>query len=225
MKILYKFASRSRPAKFIEAVENIIINQRHEDYIILASLDTDDVTMNNEEMIAKMRNYKQLYPVFGTSKNKIDAVNRDMHLAPEWDILVNMSDDMRFCVNGFDREILEEYQKYLPDGDVLLHFPDQNQGKNCMTMSIMDKKYYDRFGYIYYPGYQSLWCDLEAQEVGKLLGRYKFCPSRIVNHYHPSFGQARYDDQYRKTESHEVRSADESLYIERKEKNFDLPIF
>lgn len=221
-KILYKFASRSRPEKFIKCIENIYINQRHDNFFILASLDLDDSSMNNPDMISKMKRYDRLYPVFGKSKNKIDAINRDMELAPEWDVLVNTSDDMMFCVNGFDVAILEEYQKRLPDGDCLLHFPDQNQGKNCMTMSIMDRKYYNRFGYIYHPDYESLWCDKEAEEVGKILGRYSFINLRILNHYHPSFGQAEYDAQYKHTESWEVRSKDESTYIHRKENNFFL---
>lgn len=222
MKFLYKFASRSRPEKFFNCVENIYINSRNKEFTILATLDIDDTTMNNDDVIEKLKRYDKVYPVWGNSKNKIDAINRDMDKAPEWDILINMSDDMMFIEQGYDEIIEADMMKHFPDGDCLLHYPDQNQGRNCMTLSIMDKKYYDRFGFIYYPGYVSLWCDIEAQEVGKIVNRYKFINTRIFNHYHPSFGQAKYDEQYRKTEDSTVRTQDMETYEHRKRNNFFL---
>ena len=225
MKILYKFASRSRPEKFIACVQNIYINSRNKDFTILATLDTDDSTMNNRDMLDKMNNYDKLIPIFGTSKNKVDAINRDINRAWKFDILINMSDDMIFIQEGYDEIIEAEMVKHFPQGDCLLHFPDQNQGENCMTLSIMDKKYYERFCYIYHHDYESLECDVEAQEVGKRLGRYKFINQRIFNHYHPSFGQTPYDNQYDKTEGrfdHAIRHRDKDTYIRREAMNFGI---
>ena len=224
MKFLYKFASRSRPSKFFDCIENIYINSRDKDFTILATLDLDDESMNNEGVIEKMKRYDKIYPVWGTSTSKIHAINRDMDKAPDWDVLINMSDDMMFIENGYDVIIQDDIRTMFPLGDCLLHYPDQNQGRNCMTMSIMDKKFYDRFGYIYHPDYKTLWCDLEAMEVGRLTSRYMFINKRIFNHYHPSFGQAQYDDQYRRTEGHEIRGMDETTYINRKAKNFYINV-
>ena len=225
MKFLYVFASRSRPDKFIAGIENIYINSRNKDFTIIASLDTDDTTMNNERIIEKMKLYDKLYPVWGTSKNKITAINRAMCVSPEYDVLINFSDDMVFIANGYDITIEEDISRWFPEGDCLLHYPDQNQGENCMTMSIMDKKYYERFGYIYYPGYESLECDVEAMEVGKLLGRYKFINKRIFNHYHPSFGQTPYDNQYDRTEGRYdrgIRDRDGATIKIRRQNKFGL---
>lgn len=227
MKILYKFASRSRPDKFIEGVENIFINSRNKNFIILASLDEDDITMNNPDMKEKLTRYEaKIYPVFGVSKNKVDAINRDLHLIPEFDILINFSDDMSFIEEGYDLIIEEEMKKHFPEGDCLLHFPDQNQGDNCMTMSIMDKKYFDRFGYIYHPDYESIECDMEAQEVGKRIGRYKFINRRIFNHHHPSFQKTGYDYLYKRNEGlldgFAIRRRDKETYLRRGKNNFYL---
>ena len=224
MKVFYKFASRNRPEKFISCLENIYSFSHNRDFIILASLDTNDVTMNNPEIIEKMKKYDKLIPVFGMSKNKIDAINRDMSPLADFDLLINFSDDMLFIKEGYDKIIEQEMNKYFPDGDCLLHFPDQNQGENCLTLSIMDKKYYQRFNYIYFSSYESLWADEEAKDVGKILGRYKFINQRIFNHYHPSFGQTNYDKQYLKTESMQVRERDEKIYLQRKKNNFFLNI-
>lgn len=225
MKILYKFASRSRPEKFIACIENIYAYSHNKDFKILASLDTDDTTMNNESMKEKMKQFENLFPVFGMSRNKVHAINRDMEKGGSFDILINFSDDMLFIKEGYDIIIEEAMKKNFPDGDCLLHFPDQNQGENCMTMSIMDRKYYNRFCYIYHPDYANLECDVDAMEVGKILGRYKFINERIINHYHPSFGQTSYDAQYEKTEGRNdpiVRQRDVEIYRRRLKNNFYL---
>lgn len=224
MRILYNFASRSRPDKFIACIDNIYANQRHDDYVIIASLDTDDNTMNNELIINKLKQYDKLIPIWGESKNKIDAINRSVAQAPEWDILVNMSDDMLFIANGFDKMIIDAFRHPHPeiifDLDQIVHFPDQNQGRNCMTMHICGKKYYDRDGFIYNPRFKSLWCDIVAQEVGQIRGKYKFVNERIFDHRHPSFRQCEYDNQYRKTESWEMRDHDYTVYLQLK-KEYD----
>lgn len=225
MKILYKFASRSRKQKFFACIDNIEIMSFNKNFTILASLDIDDPAMNTPDTIASLRKYERVLPVFSISKNKVDAINRDMSSVKDWDILINMSDDMMFIEPGFDKIIEEAMQKFYPDGDCLLHFPDQHQGINCMTMSIMDRKYYDRFGFIYHPDYASLECDMEAMEVGQRLGRYRFIDKRIFNHYHPSFGDTAYDEQYNKTEGRidpSIRQKDKQTFLNRKKNHFYL---
>lgn len=224
MKILYKFPSRSRPEKFINSLDNIFINQRHEDFLVMATLDTNDATMNTDEMKEKMVRYDRLYPVFGESRSKIHAVNRDMGLAPEWDILIVMSDDMVFVERGFDTIIIEDMLKYFPDLDGVLHYNDGNQKANVMTMSIMGRKYYDRQNYIYNPAYQSLWCDVEETEKAYMLGKYKYMGDDkiLFRHFHPAWNLAKWDDQYRQTESPKYWEADRLVIDQRRAINYGL---
>lgn len=224
MKILYKFASRTRPKKFLEVIENIYINQRHDDFSILATLDIDDKTMNNEDMIEKMKLYDKLYPIFGKSATKIEAYNRDMELAPEWDLIVLLSDDMLFVQNGFDREIIKDMEESFTDLDGIIHYNDGNQKDNVITMAIMGKPYYQRFNYFYHPSYISLWCDNEQMEVGKILGKYKYMGHNkiIFRHLHPAWGFGVMDEQYRKNEDRNVWDIDERNFNQRKKINFGL---
>jgi len=221
MKILYKYASRSRPDNFFRGLDNIYINSRSDNFSILATLDLDDGKMNNEDVIYKMKSYDKLEFVFGHSKNKIDAINRDMGLnaCPEFDILINFSDDMIFTQSGYDDIIRNDFNN---DLDLFIHYNDGNQKSAVSTMSIMGKDYYKRFGYIYHPSYESLWCDCEATEVAKQLGRYKYMGDDVIlfRHLHPSFGLCNYDEQYRKTEGAVVRANDHTNYINRQDKNF-----
>ncbi len=40
-----------------------------------------------------------------------------------------------------------------------------------ITLPIMDREYYNRFGYVYEPGYKHMFCDQEMTAVGMMLGK------------------------------------------------------
>ena len=219
MRILYKFATRTRPHKLFAALDNMQAMMQHDNYLILITADIDDESMTDQTVRDRVNNYPNTVILYGTSENKIDAINRDMSLYTNWDIVINMSDDMEFITPGFDKLILQDYETQ-PVGDVLMHYPDQAAGAALITMAIMDKKYYDRFGYIYCPEYKSLFCDNEQQEVAKILGRYKFFKRRIFNHNHPAWGHGQADALMVHTES--FHAEDKATFESRKLKNFYL---
>lgn len=192
---------------------------RHDNYIIVVTLDVDDDTMNNIEIQKRVLSYKNTYVHYGISTDKICAINRDLGFYQDWDILINMSDDMEFIMPGFDVEIIKDYLS-MPIGDVLMHYPDQAAGAQLITMAIMDRKYYERDGYIYNPEYKSLFCDNEQQEVAKIRGRYKFFKKRLFNHNHPAWGLAPTDALLRHTES--FWKEDEITFKRRKAENFGI---
>lgn len=207
MRILYKFASRSRPEKFFSAVKTITDNAQTPNYTILATLDDDDSTMSI------VQDGDKVTVVRGASKSKIHAINRDI---PEnWDILVNMSDDMRFLKLGFDAQIISDFAGNL---DQILHYPDGHTGDKLISMSIMGRKYYDRFGYIYHPQYKSLWCDNEAMDVAKSLGCYKWIPTQIFEHVHPAWVGGPVDALLLNTQNY--YQEDEITYLRRKKAGF-----
>ncbi len=215
--ILFKLATRSRPHKAKAAIDNIIANCNSMNYTILVSIDEDDLTMKNFE-------YKDdnVFIIKGNSKNKIDAINRDMDIFDGWKILINTSDDMVFNIRGFDDIIRQDFLGFY---DQVLHYTDGYQKGNLMTMSIMGVDYYNRFGYIYHPDYKSLWCDMEATEVAHMLNKYKYMgdDKQLFTHAHPAWGLAEFDAQYQKTESHEVNNHDKALFNYRKSENYFLP--
>ena len=158
----------------------------------------------------------------GVSKNKIDAVNRDIIIHPSWDILVVISDDMRFVRKDADKIIIEDMTKYFPDTDGVLHYNDGNQKGNVMTMSIIGRKYYERDKYVYNPAYESVWCDAEETEKAYMRGKYKYMGDSniIFNHLHPAWNLSDWDDQYRKTEDAETEQKDKALFLSRRDRNY-----
>ncbi len=226
MRILFKYATRSRPQLFHRGMKSIINNCQSDNYTILVSYDKDDETMSS----VRDAHYPNTVLVEGTSKNKIDAINRDIEMIDDWDILVNMSDDMLFTKKGFDEVIRNNFALDLSmecgvsyraryNLDQCLHFPDGNRN-DLITMSVMGREYYNRFNYIYHPDYKSLYCDNEQTDVSMVLGKYKYVEEDIVHHLHPAYGKAKLDTQYVHTES--LGGEDKITYERRRENHFDL---
>lgn len=209
-KILFKYASRSRNEKFFEGLDNILNNLNDlNNFCILCSLDADDETMNNQQSIKRITEYVKKYPAnivikFGKSKNKIDAINRDVNEFKErfdFDILVNFSDDMQFIVNSFDKIIRDKFYIAYPNLDGNIYFNDGFVGDSISTMSIIGRKYYDKFNYIYHPSYHSLWCDNEYTMVAKKEKKIVYFDEKIYIHNHPANIGGFVDSQLMKTES------------------------
>jgi hypothetical protein len=149
----------------------------------------------------------------GSSKNKIDAINRDVPKIG-WDILVNLSDDQIFTKRGFD-EVIAQCGK-----DEFLHLPDGHVNELLPTMSVMGYDYYKRFNYIYHPDYVSLWCDNEAMDVAKQLGCYKYVNELVFDHLHPAWTGETPDAQLLHTQS--LYRRDERVYIKRRSLGFPI---
>ena len=215
--ILFKLATRSRPEKARASINNIIENCTSDNFTILVSADFDDDTMKNFSYV-----HSNVTIVYGISKSKIDAINRDMDITPKFDILINTSDDMVFQVKGFDNIIRQDFAGNL---DQFIHYSDGNQKENISTMSIMGVDYYNRFNYIYHPDYKSLWCDAEATDVSVMLGKYRYMGDNkiLFKHLHPAWGLAPTDAQYQKTEAPEMWDHDYKVILERKARQYDLP--
>ena len=223
MKILYNFASRSRPEKLIRCIENIIQNSTHNNYVILLTLDVDDTTVANKGFYEKLVSYgANIKPVYGFSKNKIEAINRSVWIVSDWDICISTADDMVFTDKGFDSKIIELFNKYFPDTDGFLHLPDGKVNERLPTLCIIGKKLYDYFGYIYNPIYSNVYCDNEQFDVVRILNKYHYEPVHLFKHLHPIWGLSEMDDLYNRNENKENYAIDGEIYRKRKSINFGL---
>lgn len=214
-RIAYIFASRERPEKFFRCLDNIQDMSDDNNYFVYAKLDLDDPQIDKYK--EKICEYKELVVNFGYSDGKIHAINRGLDCLPECDIVCCHSDDMVFVEWGFDEEI----RKYCGEDDYV-HFPDGHANEKLCTYSIMGKKYFDRFGYIYHPDYISVYADNEQFEVAKLLGKYKYIKKNIVRHEHPIWGYGIKDDLLIRTEDPVIYKKDHETYLRRKSINFGI---
>lgn len=195
MKITYNFASRERPDKFFACLDNITSLARHDDYEIIATLDADDLSMANSVVRDRIAKYSKVIAYYGLSKNKIDAINKNLCFATG-EIICNHSDDMVFITEGFDLYILEAFK----DFNGLVHFPDQKAGEKLITYAMMHKEYLDLDGWIYNPEFTSVYADNFQQDLSKRRGKYKFVPQKILEHRHAIWGFGVPDALLKRTE-------------------------
>lgn len=217
MKLLIKFATRKRPAKFQQAMGNIISTAKT-DYRIIVSIDSDDLEMRNQATIHNYPNTQ--FFINDNIGGKIGAINANIPLDNSWDWLVNTSDDMKFLVDGWDRIMVERIMGVWPNTlDFFANFNDGFQGPRLCTMSVMGREYYERFFYIYAPCYRSLSCDAEAYYVAQVLKRYHYFPDLLYRHEHPAnVKTTKTDDLYTANET--FQKQDTATYFKRLNRNF-----
>jgi hypothetical protein len=221
MKLLIKFPTKNRKFKFLNVFNKY---QQFCDDIentkFLITLDNDDSDMNSPDIIEILKTFKNTEVIFGDSKSKVDAINRDMELYNDWDIVLLASDDMTPIVKGYDNIIRNNMKTHYPDTDGVLWFNDGYQRNKLNTLCILGKKYYDRFNYIYNPEYKSVWSDNEFMDVANLLGKQTYFNNVIIKHEHPDWGFGNRDHIHQ--ENFLNVDYDRNIYLKNKSVNFGL---
>lgn len=205
--ILMKVTSRQRPQILLETVRKYIEKAANtQDMVWLFSFDEDDEAYRKMEfslalidLIQPTGQGDKSLVVIGKSTGKIDAINRDVNNFPyAWDILLNISDDQRPIVTGYDDII----RRTMPDDlDASLWFNDGQPRIN--TQEIQGRAYYERFGWIYHPDFKSLFCDNLATDMAIRLGKCMRSSLQIIKHHHPAWGGTesfKSDDLYKRND-------------------------
>ena len=215
MNFLFKYATRSRPEWFKKTISTYLSKQSglHQ-FKFVITCDAVDRKMNNQPM-RKWMEEQDLEYHFGMHSGKIQAINDNMkgHI---FDTLIVVSDDMIPIVKGYDNIIAEDMQRYFPDLDGALHYNDKSHcGSKVISLSIMGRKLFDRFGYIYWPEYQSLWCDNEFTTIVRQLGKVQWIDKCIIKHEWKKGGT---DNLYRRNEA--LYSYDKLIFDRRRQTAF-----
>jgi hypothetical protein len=232
--ILLKYPTRQRPAKFMENL-NAYLNKlsgKHQ-ITLVVSMDADDPLCNNPGfrtfLDRKKSDLVNVIYAYGESKGKINAINRDIPNTP-WDILVATADDMEPMIDGWDAVIAEDMLREFPNFDGSINYntdprletkiDGRPEGwKGLITLPVIGRKLYDRFGYIYHPDYISESCDDEQTLVYTQLGVLRHVDKRPIFHnFKP------WHDELMIRNMQIGQTVDRKKFLERKEKNFDLEV-
>lgn len=223
--LLVRMPTRGRPDQALEVLARY--RELAESHVkIEVVIDDDDVTMNNSQVLQRLCELDCIVTT-GRHKNKIAAVNGGR--VDDWAILALASDDMVPAVQGYDQRIVEEMDRHFPLRDGLIYFNDgynkdhmhDRQNVLC-TMPIMGRHFWELFGYVYYPGYGSLYSDDEQTQVAWAMRRAAFIDEVIVEHRHHAAGKAAFDALYEHNDG-KWGAADAQLFELRRQKNFEMP--
>lgn len=185
------------------------------DVELIVSIDDDD-----PERGAYLREYSQLNPLKCTiisnpNRSAVDAINNAAK-ACKGDIMFVVSDDTDCCDN-WPQLILNAVQGR---EDYVLRVDDGIQ-KWLVTAPIIDRKYYDRFGYVYHPEYRHIFVDTEFTHVAELLGRTIRADHIKFQHRHPCKGLGEMDAIYRRSDA--TFNQGKEVYLRRFRESFGIP--
>jgi len=202
MKITIIHPSRAR-AEIANKVRNTWLNKADGVIEYIFSLDNDDV-----QGILYEGNC-----IYNDNRSAIDAVNKGAEVA-SGDLFVVVSDDFD-CPDYWDNLLLWGLQG---KSDYCVKTQDGLQ-PTLITLPIMDRVYYDRFGYIYHPDYRHMFCDQEMTAVAHMLGRAITLPL-MFSHNHYTTGNFITDEITRRNNS--TWGQGEDLFNERLKFNFGI---
>jgi hypothetical protein len=176
MRLLIKYPSRSRPKLFAQTLDAWITRLADPTRAdVLVSLDEDDAELSAYRRVCSDRGIR---PVIGRSRNKIEAINRDLETAGDWDVVVVIADDMVPLVQGWDEMIRLD----LPTPDAALWYPDGRQQRLC-TLPILGRAVVQRMrGRIYHPAFESVYADNFQQHALQAWGRLKMVKRHVAEH-------------------------------------------
>lgn len=192
--LLLNWPTRQRPSKFMKNLDEYLTLASAEHHItFVVSMDNDDLLCNNQHFrkfldTSKSENVDVIYS-YGESLGKVAAINRGVPTTP-WDIVISTADDMEAAEQGWDDIIVQDMLREFPNLDGSLNYNNdprlETKGpegfKTLITLPVIGRKLYDRFGYIYHPAYKSEYCDDEQTEVFEKLGVLRHIDRRPIVH-------------------------------------------
>lgn len=194
MNMLVQFPTFGRAERFLDVLDQYVsMSSAENDIFFNINCDSADLNMTNSNVqrriadIMEQRSNVRYTINYDHNTEKISAINANIaDLDFDWGVVICASDDMVPKVDQWDLEISDAMQKHYPNLDGCVHFNDGNTNGNLITFSILGRKLYESFGYIYHPDYKSLYCDDEFTEVVRRMGKETYIDKIIISHEHYS---------------------------------------
>ena len=178
----------------------------------LLSLDTDDTLLPEYKNLFSGLN-EQVAIITNRNTTAIEAINFAAKNTTGR-ILVVVSDDFD-CPVHWDEQLIvclaDKQDFVVKTKDGLQPF--------IITLPIMDRIFYNRFGYVYNPIYQHMYCDTEMSCVGHMLGRTIYL-NILFRHLHYWTGAMAKDAINIKNDSTFIEGG--RIFNERKKINFGI---
>lgn len=209
--------SRSRPHKSIATTNKWLKSAGIDDIELIVSIDDED--KNRRQYLDFYSHYDPFKTrvISNPNRSAVDAINNGAKEA-KGNILIVVSDDSD-CPDNWAKIILEAVAD---KKDWVLKTWDGVQ-KWIVTMPIMDRVYYERFGYIYYPEYRHMFVDTDFTHVADVLGKILWRNDLSFPHLHYSVTKMKHDRDEVSVKADATWADGKNLYLTRFISKFGLP--
>lgn len=212
MKISIIHPSRNRPEQAYKTWHKWVSSAADKNNIeYILSIDDDEPLL---QAYLKAFNGSEVTISVHPNNTAIEAINNAAKQSTG-NLLIAVSDDFA-CPYHWDVALLQALEG---KSDYIVKTEDGIQPW-IMTLPIMDRKYYERFGYVYNPAYKHMFCDCELAHVAEILGKTITLPIKFP-HNHYTTGKVKADNVNAKNDA--TWAQGEKLYLERLMRSFDLP--
>ena len=224
MKFVVMHPSKGRPEPGLLCAKDNLCKTSGKHFIkYIMGIDETDPKKNlyslNSRSITKLHSGFELN-IFH-SKNYVECVNQMGHLF-DGDIGMIASDDFVLPINWdllLENAILKS--KFKISDEFVVAVYDGKQPR-MITFPIFSKNWYLRFNYIYYPEYESMYCDEDLTNVAYTLNKVIEAKHILFEHKHWSFNKRTKDKVDEIQSSNERYITGKLVFEKRKSRNFDL---
>jgi glycosyltransferase involved in cell wall biosynthesis len=185
---------------------------RHPIEVVIAVDGNGQATLAEARKVPEARVLIQPEPPFNCVKGWNLAAS-----ATTGKVIIAVADDFRPCP-AWDEKLFTLRTGWM-DEDYAVHVED-GYVHDLMVLAIITRKRYERFGYLFYPGYESVFCDTELTEVAYREGRVLDAKHIFIEHQHPDCNKRPRDGHDLLHASKERWARGELLFNFRKSQNF-----
>lgn len=203
MSIWVLCPSRGRPDKATECYQAFTDTRVLPDTKMSFIVDADDATFREYEHLP-MLTYEHEGGGMGPPLNA-GAVD----VAPKCDIVGFIGDDHRFRTKGWDQTITDALASL---GGGIAYGDDLAQRQNLATQVFISSPIVLALGWMALPGAKHLFLDNTWMTLGSSMSRLIYVPQVVIEHVHPYFGKAEWDEGYEKANSTTMVTHDRLVY-------------
>ena len=207
MSTLVLCPSRGRPSQAEELLETFVQTRRGNASAILFVVDADDPTADDYPDAATVI----LDPPPGNMATALNtsAMHPAIGMSGDWDILSSVGDDHRFLTPGWDVAIEEVLRTR---GGGFAYGDDMGQGSRLPTGVFISASIIRALGWMALPGCRHLYIDNAWKALGEVSGRLFYLPNVKIEHRHPTFGKAEWDEGYKRVNSSVTYAHDQEVF-------------
>jgi hypothetical protein len=183
---------------------------KENDFEYILSLDDDDPSKYKDFPIP---NFKK---IINKNRSLVDAVNKAANIC-DGDILIVVSDDFE-CPQNWDKSIIEAV---MANDNFVLMINDGYKHLNIISLPILSRKFYEKYGYVYYEEYFSIYADADLYERAKMDDKIIEVRHLLFKHNHYTVKNGLpYDNTYARENSKEAWRIGDEVITRRRENGF-----